>query len=84
MPPETVIVTETVASLPDNWWMDCLTVAQAFDTATPEGVQAMSLHVLQLTTAMQVMHERIRELEERIYDGRNSDRDYAGGGSPAR
>ena len=68
-------VEHTLATLPDNWWMECLTVAAQFDTATPEGIQAMSLHVLQLTTALQVMHERIKGLEEIIHNDRNSDRD---------
>lgn len=68
-------VHHVLETLPDNWWMDCLTVAAQFDTATPEGIQAMSLHVLQLTTALQVMHERIKGLEEIIHNDRNSDSD---------
>ncbi len=73
-------IKETLEALPADWYLDCLKVTQMMDTSTPDGLQAMALHLMQITTALQVFHERLRQIEERLFNDADSG-GHAGDGS---
>lgn len=52
-------------ALPSDWWMEVLDTARMADPTTPDGMQAMALQQFQMVTALRVLFDRVKALEEK-------------------